>query len=183
MSRRSRCIRSTRKTALTSCGRPMGWGCATSPSAVRECALRRSPSPTTPLFLRAHSRTALGDVAQTHPMGLPQLVKAVFRVERMHLERRDIDQKTRPDELLLEVVIAKNVAHVLAKKAFDALPEFLNPLDILRQHAPGSVRGIRRPRLELLDLLFHLEVPGNVWRQIPDERKGLYRRHRHRLVE
>ena len=44
---------------------------------------------------------------------------------------------------LVLVVIAQHVAHVLAQKALDALPEFLHAVDVLLLHAPRAV-GARR---------------------------------------
>jgi hypothetical protein len=57
----------------------------------------------------------------------------------MHLERRGVNEKTRPDKVLVLVMIAQHMAHVLAKKAFDTFPEFLDPIDILLCHPPGAV--------------------------------------------
>ena len=49
----------------------------------------------------------------------------------MHLERGRINQETRPDELIVHVVIAQDVANILAKKALDAFPKFLDAIDVL----------------------------------------------------
>jgi hypothetical protein len=50
----------------------------------------------------------------------------VGRVERVHLERGDVGEEARADELLVLVVFAQHVAHVLAQEALDALAELLH---------------------------------------------------------
>ena len=57
-------------------------------------------------------------------------------VERMHLERRGVDEMARADELVEQPVIAQHVADVLAEEALDALAEFLHALDVDLRHAP-----------------------------------------------
>ena len=52
-------------------------------------------------------------------------------VERVHLERRRVDEEARPDELLVHVVVAQHVANVLAEEALDALAELLHAIDVL----------------------------------------------------
>jgi len=59
-------------------------------------------------------------------VALLQLLCSIKDVERVHLELGGVHQKTRTNELLVKLVIAKNVAHVLAKEALDAFPEFLH---------------------------------------------------------
>ena len=44
------------------------------------------------------------------------------------------------------VVVAQDVADVLAEEALDALAEFLHAVDVLLLHAPGAVRRVRRAR-------------------------------------
>ena len=85
---------------------------------------------------------------------MPQFVlerlAPVAGVERIHLQLRRVDQEPRADELVVQIVIAQNVAHVLAQETFDALAEFLRPVDVGLLHAPGSIGGVRLARLELL---------------------------------
>src|SRR5262245_37117079 len=50
--------------------------------------------------LGAHLGAALGDVAETDPMCLLEIARAVRGVERMHLECRRIDEVARADELV-----------------------------------------------------------------------------------
>ena len=95
----------------------------------------------------------------------------------------DVDQKTRPDKFLVLVMIAQDVADILAKKTLDALAEFLHAIDVLLRHAPGAVGRVGRARLEFLDLLFHPEIPRDIGDQILHERKGLHRLDRDRLVQ
>ena len=92
--------------------------------------------------------------------------QAVLGVERMHLQRGGVDQEARADELVVHVVVAQDVADVLAQEAFDALAEFLHAVDVRLRHAPGAVRRVGLARLELLDLLLDAEIPGNVGDQV-----------------
>src|SRR4051812_27304876 len=62
--------------------------------------------------LGADLGAALGDVAVADAVRLLELGEAVLGVERMHLERGDVDQEARADELLVLVVIAQHVADV-----------------------------------------------------------------------
>jgi hypothetical protein len=52
-------------------------------------------------------------------------------------------KKSRPYELLVLHVITKNVANVLAQKAFDAFSKFLHAVDVFLLHPPRSVFGHR----------------------------------------
>ena len=52
---------------------------------------------------------------------------------------RRVDEEARADELLVLVVIAQHVADVLAQEALDALPEFLDAIDVALRHPPGAV--------------------------------------------
>ncbi len=85
------------------------------------------------------------------PYCVLQLGDAVLGVERVHLERGRVDEEPRADELVVLVVIAQDVADVLAEEALDALPELLHAIDVLLLHAPGAVRRVGRARLERLD--------------------------------
>src|SRR6266851_2272666 len=94
-----------------------------------------------------------------------------------------LNEEARTDEASMHLVVAEDVANVLAEEALDALAKLLHPFDVLLRHSPGTVRRIRRTRLEFPDLLLHLEVPGNVGHQIPNSRERLHRLNRHRLGE
>src|SRR3970040_1265656 len=131
--------------------------------------------------LRADLRAALGDVAVSDPMGLLQIGDPVFRVDRVHLERRRIDHVTRTGKLVEELMIPENVTDVLTEEAFDALPEFLHALDVHLLHAPGAVGRVRRARLEARDGLLRAEVPRDVRHQVLDGREGAHRLDRHGL--
>src|SRR6185436_19023297 len=121
---------------------------------------------------------ALGDVAQAQARRLLEELRAVFPVDRVHLQRGDADEEPRPRELVLELVRAQHVAHVLAQEALDALAEFLNAVDV------GLLPPPRRAlaRLERRDALVHLEVPRHVGDQVTDQRERLHRPHGHRLA-
>src|SRR6185437_108765 len=75
------------------------------------------------------------------------------------------------------------MTHVLAQEALDALPEFLNPVDIALRHAPRPVGCIRRARRELSDALLLSKVRGDVGNQITHERKCAHRLDGYRLLE
>ena len=64
------------------------------------------------------------------PLRLLQFGHAIFGVERMHFQRGGINQKARADEFLVLVMVAQNVADILAEKTFDALAEFLHAIDV-----------------------------------------------------
>ena len=95
-----------------------------------------------------------------------------MRVERVHLESRSIDQMARAHELIEHLVLAQHVAHILAEKTLDALPKFLHPLDVGLEHAPRSIRRVRRTRRELLDAQLCAKIPRYIGDEVPDRRKG-----------
>ena len=90
----------------------------------------------------------------------------------MHFQRGGVNEEARADEFVVLVVVAQDVADVLAEETLDALAEFLHAIDVLLLHAPGAVGGIGRARLELLDLLFDAEVPRNVGDEVADAGKA-----------
>jgi hypothetical protein len=101
----------------------------------------------------------------------------------VHLQRGDVGEEARADELGVLLVVAQDVAHVLADEALDALAELLHPLDVLLLHAPGAVGGVGLAGLELLDGLLDRVVPGHVGDEILDEREGLHGLDGHRLLD
>ena len=121
-------------------------------------------------------RAALGDVAVAEPVLQSREVDAVVRVERMHLERREPHEVPRSRERrLVLLVVADDMADVLAQEALDALVEFLHALDVLLVHPPRAV-GFLRLRLERGDRLRLLVVVGDVGDEILDDRERLHRR-------
>jgi len=79
---------------------------------------------------RANLGAALGDVAVADAMVFLEFVRSIQNVERMHLELGGVDKEPRTDELLVQMVVTKNVADVLAQEALDALSELLNTIRI-----------------------------------------------------
>src|SRR6476620_9827403 len=77
--------------------------------------------------LGADLRTALRDVAHPDALLVAGEVRTVLaRVERVHLELGGPDEEARPREgLLVVLVVAHDVARVLAEEALDALAELL----------------------------------------------------------
>ena len=69
--------------------------------------------------------------------------QTVFGVERVHFQRGGVNQEARADEFVVLVMVAQNVADVLAEEAFDALAEFLHAVHVFLLHAPGAVRRSR----------------------------------------
>src|ERR1700687_5591330 len=65
-------------------------------------------------LLGANLGAALGNVAEADAELILQQARARLRVERMHLERRNSNEKPRSSELLPLLVVAENVAHILA---------------------------------------------------------------------
>src|SRR5262249_18452728 len=122
-------------------------------------------------IFRTNFRAALSDVAKTDPLGVSQFVDSVLRIERMHFQRADVNQKPRPDEFVMHLVVAQDVADILAKKTFDALSKLLDPIDVRLLHPPGAVAGVRWSRLERFDSFLHLEIPRHIGDQIFDHRE------------
>ena len=52
-------------------------------------------------------------------------------------------RKRGPTNSVVLVVVAQDVADVLAQEALDALAELLDAVDVLLLHAPGAVGGVR----------------------------------------
>jgi hypothetical protein len=67
------------------------------------------------------------------------------------------------------------MANVLAKKALNALSEFLNPVNVALHHAPGAIRGVGRAGLELLYSLFDAVVYRDISDQVADYRERFHR--------
>src|SRR5438876_485391 len=126
-----------------------------------------------PNTLRANFSAAFGDVAVTNALRVSQLINAIFGIERMHFERGDINQISWPNELFMHAMIAQHVTNILAKKTLDALSKFLNAIDILLLHSPGSIWRIRWSRFEFPDLFLYPEIPRYIRDQIFDHRKNL----------
>jgi hypothetical protein len=88
----------------------------------------------------------------------------------MHFEACDSNEETWARELLFLVVFAKDVAHILAEKAFDALAKLLDAVDIELGDFPfRSFAG-----LEGRDFAVDTIVPGNVGDKVFDAGKGFH---------
>src|SRR6266478_3594395 len=97
----------------------------------------------------------------------------------MHFERRNPDKETRSAELFHLLVLAKNVAHILAQETFNALAKLLHPVHVLLEHFPvGAGSGFER-RNFLVDAV----IPGNIGDQIFDHGERLHRLNCDGLVE
>src|SRR5579864_6016011 len=127
--------------------------------------------------------TALCDVAETYTELLSQIFNTIPYVQRMHLERGRIHQKSWADELFVHVMIAQDVADILAEIALDALSKLLDSFDVLLGNAPGPIRRVGLPRLELWDALFYPVTPGYVRDQVLHVRKCLHGFDGHRLIQ
>src|SRR5947207_10935070 len=101
-------------------------------------------------LLGTNFRAALRNVAVPQAKLILEQARAVESVQRMHFEAGHSNEESRAGELFLLVVLAKNVANVLAEKAFDALAKLLNPVDIeLRDFPFHSLRGSKGGILRL----------------------------------
>src|SRR5438093_7247465 len=132
---------------------------------------------------RANLCAALGDVAIADSLFVSQFVSTIFSIQRMHLQRSDVDQKPRSNESLVHLVIAQHVADVLAKKAFDAFTEFLHTIDVLLLHPPCAVGRIGASRLKWFDFLLYAKVPGDICDQVFQNWKSFHRLYCHRFLQ
>ena len=128
-------------------------------------------------------RAAFGDVAISYSVIVSKIVHAVLAVERMHLERRDVDQRARPDEMIMQRMLTKDMTHILAEKTLDALPKLLNSINVLLRRSPCSVGGIRWPRFKLLNCLLYPVVPRNIRHQVLHGWEGLHGLQNDRFIE
>ena len=87
----------------------------------------------------------------------------------MHLQRRGVHQEARPDEFIFLVVVADDVADILAQEALNALAELLHAVNVLLVHGPGAISIVRLARLERLDGLLDAEVPADIRDQVANE--------------
>jgi hypothetical protein len=101
----------------------------------------------------------------------------------MHLELGGVNQESWADELFVELVVAQNVADILAQKALDAFPKFLNPVGIGLRHPPSAVGRIGRSGRELPDSLLRPEVGRDIGHQIFHRWKGPHWLDGDRLLE
>src|ERR1700676_1515023 len=85
-------------------------------------------------------RATFGDVAEADAQLVFEQRSAIRAIERMHLEPRNAHEKARPAERFLLVMIAQDVANVLAQEAFDAFAEFLHAVHVHLRNLPFHVR-------------------------------------------
>jgi len=88
----------------------------------------------------------------------------------MHFEAGDSNEESRAGELLLLVVLAKNVTNVLTEKAFDALAKLLDAIDVQLRDSPfHSLTGF-----EGRDFAVDTIVPGNVGNKVFNARERFH---------
>jgi hypothetical protein len=121
-------------------------------------------------LLGADLGATFGDVAKTEAKLVLEKAGAVAAVEGMHFESGDSNEEARAGELLFLVVLAKDVAHVLAEKAFDALSKLLHAVHIELRNSPFDAGA----RSESRDFPVDTIVPGNVGDKVFDARKGFH---------
>src|SRR5439155_3129394 len=121
--------------------------------------------------LRTYVRAALGDVAVADALRRLEVGAAILDIERMHLERRSVDEVSRTNEPLVEPMFAQHMADVLAQEAFDALPEFLDAVDVPLKHPPGAIGRVRRTWPERFDRALYAKVPRHVGDEVFDRRE------------
>ena len=94
------------------------------------------------IVLRADLGAAFGDVAEADPEFVAEDVDPVLVVEGMHLQPGDADEEAGPPEPVRLLVLAQDVADVLAQEALDALAELLDPVGLLLGEGPvGALAG------------------------------------------
>ena len=133
--------------------------------------------------LRTNFGAAFGNITITDALSISQFVQSIFGIERMHLERRDMNQKTRPDEFIVQLMIAQHVANVLAEKTLDAFSKLLDAIDVGLLHSPGAVWRIRRTWSEWFNFPLRQEIPRYVVDQVLDDGKGLHRFDANRFID
>ncbi len=100
----------------------------------------------------------------------------------MHLELGEAGEEPRPREgCLVLLVVADDVADVLAEEALDALAELLASVDVDLRHAVDAVRPLRTGS-ERRDAPRHGVVVRHVGDEVAHHGKGAHRRDRHGLV-
>jgi hypothetical protein len=124
--------------------------------------------------LGAHLCAALGDVAVADAVFVFEVGDPVFGVEGVHFEGRGVDEEAGADELIVFVVVAEDVADILAEEALDALAELLDAVHVGLVHAPGAVGGVGLAGLEGLNAFLDVVVPGDVGDEVLDEGEGLH---------
>src|SRR2546425_5819047 len=123
-------------------------------------------------LLGADFRAALRDVAEPDARGLPYELRAVERIERVHVQARQLDEEPRPREgALVLLVVPDDVADVLAEEALDALVELLDAIDVLLHHPVAAVR-LGRLEPQRRDRPGLLEVVRDVGHEVADDREG-----------
>src|SRR5260370_41861700 len=89
----------------------------------------------------------------------------------MHLEASNAHKESRSGKLLLLVVIAQNVADVLAEETLDALSELLHAVNVALIHLPICARA----GSEGWDLFVHAVVERDVSHQVFDDGERFHR--------
>src|SRR5262249_52006746 len=119
----------------------------------------------------------LGNVAEADVESVFEKAEPVSGVQGMHFQAGDADHEARAAKRLALgfVVIAKDVADILAEKTLDALAEFLDAIDFFLAHAPGAIGSIGRPGLKRWDELVDAIVPGDIGNEILNEGERLDR--------
>src|SRR5258708_2433567 len=127
---------------------------------------------------RTTLRAALRDVAIADPHLVFQRLGPRGAVQGMHLQRRHTHKKARPAELLFLVVVAQNVADVLAQEALNTLAEFLYAVHIFLIHLPFDVGLGREGRDFFIDAI----VPRDVGDQVFNDGERFHRVDGNRFV-
>ena len=112
-----------------------------------------------------------------------QILHAIIRIERIHLQIRCINQEPGTNKLAVHVMVAQHMTNVLTQEAFNALAEFLHAVRIRLLHVPRTIRVIRLARFEFADVLLDFVVPRHIRDQIANQRERFHRLHGNGLVE
>ena len=118
-------------------------------------------------FLGTNLSAALCNIAKSQPEFIFQKSYPRDPIQRMHLQRGHSHEETRSAKFIVFIVLAQNMANVLAQETLNALAELLHPVNIFLQHLPLC----SRTRLESRNLLVHFVIPGNISHQVLDHRE------------
>lgn len=129
--------------------------------------------------LGADFRATLSNVAVSDAVALLEIAHAILGIQRVHLKRRVVHDEAGADEFIVLVMVAQDMADILAEETLDALSELLHSIDIHLEHRPRTICIVGLSRLERLDLLLDAEVPTDIGHQIPDGRERLDRLNSH----
>ena len=110
-------------------------------------------------MFRTDLRTTFGDVTISNTIRILQFFQPVFSVNWVHFQGSGINEESRSDELVMEIVFSKDMTDILTEEALNALAKLLDVVNVFLFHPPRTIFGIRGSWREGFHFLFNLEVP------------------------